>query len=1409
MAQRATGTAKKSTPSRAGRVGGAARALNDAPSNSRPIPLALAPLLSPYKKHGRLSVRIERLPRLARLSAGRNNGDRSWSLGLDELEDLTYLPPDGMDEAHTLAMRIIGLDGGGSTLAVLDLSVSPEAQTISGPDAGSDALDSADSGDGSEATGLRREVARLKATLAAADAERAKAREEAGQTKREFSAQALDAKLAEVRADFEAELKEKLAAAEGAASAYLAGQRKGWAAEEAARAKEWEKQAEAALADARAQWQRQQDRALGAAEAAWKKAEEARFAELGQEWQEKLSRALAEAGSTAKSAVSKTHAAEIGRLNQELAAAKTRAAEHAKALKDARADIEATRERWQREAQDALRKAENEWTGGEAARLTAIDAHWQEKLARALKEAREEWRREADAALAGSESERTNAEAARLADVETKWNAKLKSAVAKARTDTETSRVRELEADLESLRAELARARAAIVEAEDGRTAAEKDWKAAEAARIAAIDAEWRQKLEQVATVSHRSAQARTDEEAAELRRLQDDIGGLQTGLAERDQARAKAEAEWAARSAAELARAQELEAALARSQAELREARTEIMARDKASAAAEKVWKAGETARLAALDAQWQQKLASAVADAETNSESSDRAHAAERESMLAELTQAEAALREREAAFIKAAEDNQAAEAARIAAIEAQWQARLAAAQADATAGADGLARTHAETIRRLEDALALTRGEVSVRDEALSKAEQERKTGEAARKAAIDAQEKLAQALADARAAADIRDETHAGELRRMRDELAVAQASLVERTAALADVHAKTERARERWERESREALGKAEEVWKSAEAARAAAAETRWHERLAHGAAETRAAADARDAAHAIALNQLREQVATLQTKATEREAEAAKSDGEREAAESARLAKAERNWEAKLAKAVADARAEAKLERDRVQRENRDAFLSAQKSWKVEEAARLKEARAEWRKESGAGLAEATQRYQAAESALAQLRRENSGPHGRDDSELGRLRDEFATLQAAFTQQQQELANAHGALEACEVDIPSTKIVLHSDRGMPHAENQSGRQKRSGSRLLRDTILVASIAGVVSVALFFPPGTLPIPPAWQSHLTEVATKIGIPPALAPAATPVQTAPLVATKLAAITHGANLRAAASGSAEVIGDLSRGDQVDVLETRGQWTHVRIAASKGKPAQEGWVYAPYVKEASAGANRANDVSAETANATDATDAAKNTSRNSPPAAKTRPTGAEAAANASANPSTIAPNPPRSAATRPGGTNDAPAAARNLPAAAIPPATGESAPSAAPNGSSKTALFPGANGAQPSAPLSSSSATDRAEGASATAAPKATSTAPSPVGSTGVASAAGAKTSEDTTAAPAPRAVNPADAGAPAPKPAPASAPQTPSAPASATASPLAAPSSGQVQVPPVSSN
>ncbi len=74
------------------------------------IPLDLISPLTPYRDQEGLSIRVERLPFKARLSKGRNNGDNSWSLTLNDLDDLQYLPPEGMDDPHNLTIRVIRVD---------------------------------------------------------------------------------------------------------------------------------------------------------------------------------------------------------------------------------------------------------------------------------------------------------------------------------------------------------------------------------------------------------------------------------------------------------------------------------------------------------------------------------------------------------------------------------------------------------------------------------------------------------------------------------------------------------------------------------------------------------------------------------------------------------------------------------------------------------------------------------------------------------------------------------------------------------------------------------------------------------------------------------------------------------------------------------------------------------------------------------------------------------------------------------------------------------------------------------------------------------------------------------------------------------------------------------------------------
>jgi len=69
-------------------------------------------------------LRIENLPQGARLTAGRNNGDRTWSLASDELDELFYVLPENLADDHALALRLISREeGNASTLALIELPI--------------------------------------------------------------------------------------------------------------------------------------------------------------------------------------------------------------------------------------------------------------------------------------------------------------------------------------------------------------------------------------------------------------------------------------------------------------------------------------------------------------------------------------------------------------------------------------------------------------------------------------------------------------------------------------------------------------------------------------------------------------------------------------------------------------------------------------------------------------------------------------------------------------------------------------------------------------------------------------------------------------------------------------------------------------------------------------------------------------------------------------------------------------------------------------------------------------------------------------------------------------------------------------------------------------------------------------
>ena len=76
-----------------------------------------------------ISIIIEGIPDGARLSKGRNNSDRTWSLTPLQLADLAFQPPETAEEQYVLTIRVLSIDTDGygvaTTVELFDIIVRP------------------------------------------------------------------------------------------------------------------------------------------------------------------------------------------------------------------------------------------------------------------------------------------------------------------------------------------------------------------------------------------------------------------------------------------------------------------------------------------------------------------------------------------------------------------------------------------------------------------------------------------------------------------------------------------------------------------------------------------------------------------------------------------------------------------------------------------------------------------------------------------------------------------------------------------------------------------------------------------------------------------------------------------------------------------------------------------------------------------------------------------------------------------------------------------------------------------------------------------------------------------------------------------------------------------------------------
>lgn len=780
MAQRATKFAKKT--SRHVEVGALAR--TSSPSEDlRGVPLEILPLLAPFKKRGQLTVRVEKLPIQARLSAGRNNGDRSYSLMMHELEDLEYLAPEGTDPRPVLSVRIITLDDGdASTIAVRELPVEFGGEELGEIDLANISNE--------ELKRLIEELTRVKSTLSIREAELNEVRAK-GAAPGKLPPGAIDAELVDARAAWKAEMEEKVAKVKAEAAANLERSWTAWQAEQKQKSKaesgvdidkeraRWQQESATVLAEARREWKAEEERRLAAAETKWRA-----DAEHAAEKQRASSKGMREHGD----------AIELRRLRDELLSMQNLLAE-----RDAEAASGKAQAPSRQEIEAAVAKAQKEWKDGEAARLAAAEARAQEKASKAIADAQAQASKSlADAqAQAKSGNDKSDAELRRLRDELSSTQAKLANRekelaaahnnvkTGKAENDAELRRLRDetgtLQSKLVNRDKELAQAQLAIKDAQErGRkladetlVKAEATWKTRESDRMMTAEVQW----QETSTKMLADARAQAKDEL--------------------DAALSQARARWTAETDATLAKA-------------------------------EATWKTRESDRLMTAEVEWKEKSSKTVADARAQAQAARDESAVELVRLRAELTNAQGKLSERDTALAEAR--------AKIDRVREEGKAALAEAEKN-WRSAEATKIAVVEQRLRDQAGSALTESETA-RGEAETELRQLREHAAVLETTLADRELELTQAIARINATdrqlEDLR-ENEDIQVRRVKGEATQLQAQLAERDEELAQARLFTERSYERWKKQAEADLAKAQKMWKAAEASKLAAARAEWQE----------------------------------------------------------------------------------------------------------------------------------------------------------------------------------------------------------------------------------------------------------------------------------------------------------------------------------------------------------------------------------------------------------------------------------------------------------------------------------------------------------------------------------------------------------------------------------------------
>jgi len=544
-----------------------------APVVERTVPLDLLPLLKPFKRQGRLSLRIERLPQRAKMSAGRRNSDGSWSLASDELSDLNYLVPSNTPVEHELTIRVMGLEEGApTTLKVLQYPIRLEET----PGALDDAI--CRSSEVHDPV-LRSQLGEMQSLFAVRESELTELRAAVQQAKNETAAE-----LQKARAAWEQELQQRLAEASEQADQHQEHEHKKRDAKVQTTLKQaeerWKMQESVRTAAAHAEWQRQVAHERSEQLDKNTKLETLLAAETDK--RRKLEAALAHAVTQARpSPATGEHAKELDRVRGELANIQAVLAER---------EVELARNR---DEQDKERQG---WTAQASQRLEAERKRWQAETELRVEAERQKWQAETVQRVTG-ERDRLSSQAGQQVEAERKrWQAETEQHAEAERQRWQTETAQRIEAERQKWQSDA-----------DQRAAVERERLRAEAAQQLESERQrWQAETAQRIESERQALGPQADQRVAAER---------ERWLTEAKQQLESEHRRWQAE--ADHLAAKERQAWQVQTDQRLEQERKRHEAESLASLKrAEENWKAQEAARAAAASAEWQQLSARILLD-------------------------------------------------------------------------------------------------------------------------------------------------------------------------------------------------------------------------------------------------------------------------------------------------------------------------------------------------------------------------------------------------------------------------------------------------------------------------------------------------------------------------------------------------------------------------------------------------------------------------------------------------------------------------------------------------------------------------------------------------------------------------------------------------------------------------